>query len=270
VANLRPASLVGVFLSIFALGLSLVSSRMVLFHFIDKAPLWAGERAKRMGYLSRTQSGDILTLILLTKSFKMASSGLEKDIRDIQEKLTSLTRQIEKFEAESQATISADHSMMLSQLRESVESVYHTKHFLETGHSRVIKHIDMIPGAWVEDRPTKDAVKLHSEDIHAKFTSLRDTTKSALVRVEEIKEKCDDFDVSLDRIKNEVNAVMARAKGALDTAKSSLISKKTQLANTMSSLTEKQGQMQRMEAEMRSKKDDRDIMRVVSGYWHVG
>jgi flagellin-like hook-associated protein FlgL len=194
----------------------------------------------------------------------MTPSALEKDIQDIQEKLARLSCEIEKFEAQSKTTISADHTMMLSQLRESVDAVHHTNHFLETGHSRVIKHIHMIPGAWVEDIPTEDAVKLHSEDIHAKFSSLRDTTKSALVRVEEIKEQCDDFDVSLDRITNEVKAVTTRAKSALGTAQSSLAAKETQLANTKKTLTEKQGQIQNMESQMKSKRDDRDIMRVVS------
>ena len=71
------------------------------------------------------------------------------------------------------------------------------------------------------------------------------------------------WDVSLDRIRNNLRAVAERADTSLTRAQSTLASKEAEIRETKQSVSEKKAEIQEMEKKFESKKEDRNILRVV-------
>jgi chromosome segregation ATPase len=192
----------------------------------------------------------------------MAEDELEKDINEIHARLVALKERISAFERQSEATIRADRSQMLDNLRDSVESVSRTQLFLDTGRSMMVNHID-IPGSWVDDRPRGDAVVLHSADMRQQFSELRATSEAALEHVEVIKEQCDEFDVGLDRLTSDLSAVTVRAKDAIARAQRTLEEKQTEVQQTRSAIALRQSEVERLTGEIAKQLKVREDMRIV-------
>lgn len=197
----------------------------------------------------------------------MADESFEKEIESVQEKLASLTIQIEAFEIVSQAVIKSDHNSILMELHQSVDSVERTILFLETSKKKsagLIEAPSRVPGAWHDDEAADGSVSGHVSDMHRNFSSLRRSARSALERVEGIKEECDDSDVLLDAIRTELESLTTRVKRSLKTAKSMLIIKEKEIQELKKTLKNEEEQISAMESKVEDKKDDRNVMRVVS------
>ena len=196
----------------------------------------------------------------------MADEIFEKEIESVQERLASLTRQIEAFEISSQEVIKSDQNSILVELRQSVDSVERAVLFLETSEKKNAALIEAplrVPGAWHDEEAVDGSASGHLSDMHQNFSNLRRLARSALERVEGIKEDCDDLDVLLDAIRNEVKSLTSRVNGSLKKAKSMLIIKEKEIQELKETLKNEEEKIRVMKRKVEGKKDDRNVMRVV-------
>lgn len=198
----------------------------------------------------------------------MADDNFEKEIESVQERLVSLTKQIEAFEAASQVVIKSDHNTILTELRESVNSVERTVLFLEASRMKAAGLIEAplrVPGAWHDkDDAAIGSIGDHVSNMHRDFSNLRVSARSALERVEGIKEEYDDLDVELDTLRTELESLTIRVENSITLANSMLVTKEKETKELQQTLEREEGQIRVMESKMKAKKEDRNVMRVVS------
>ncbi|KAI0191873.1 hypothetical protein F4808DRAFT_381400 [Astrocystis sublimbata] len=189
----------------------------------------------------------------------MTSGDLDTEIKAIEVRLVNLAERIATFEIDSRARIAATHKIMLGQLRDSVNDVNNTILFLEQGGDDA--YIDLVIGPLSEAQAIKNVVKKHSGRMHASFSQLRTTAISAVKQAEDVKTQFSEFDVQLDLLRNDLDAVAAQADGLLAKAKATLDAKESELRKTKQTLQEKKNAIDTLEAELDGDKDERHRLR---------
>ncbi|KAK3358444.1 hypothetical protein B0T24DRAFT_540427 [Lasiosphaeria ovina] len=195
--------------------------------------------------------------------------SLQSEVEQIQKDLNELKARLDAFETKSKATIQEDHSAMLAKLQSSVDAVESTVLYLETGTSRLAGLLEFHQSA--ADASKKALAKRHLLDMDAQFTLLHGAASAGLERVEAIKKTGDDMHGELGAIRTKLESLSTRAASALDRAGRSLGGKQTQLDQASQSLAATQQELSALEAQMKSKKNNRDAMRVARvATWGMG
>ncbi|KAI1332386.1 hypothetical protein F5Y16DRAFT_357672 [Xylariaceae sp. FL0255] len=193
----------------------------------------------------------------------METDELDSTIEEVEEKLETLTRQIEEFEEESKIRTTAEHNLMFSQLRESIQTINSTMRFLDQDNiAKDDKCVDMPTRLCLEDRNVeRTIVNEHTNTIYNSFSQLRKTVALGLKEVEGIKCQFSDFEVLLDNLRNDLDAAATRARALSDTTTSLLSSKESALEDVGRTLGEKQCGIKKLETELGGLQDLRHRMR---------
>ncbi|KAI0100827.1 hypothetical protein GGR51DRAFT_563710 [Nemania sp. FL0031] len=188
----------------------------------------------------------------------MAVDDLDTEIRAVEKRLVTLTQRIEKFEEASRVKLASKQNTILSQLRDSVNAVNKTMLFLDQGEDM---YIDMVVGPLSEAQSTKDVVKKHSTSMHESFSQLRKTATSAVKQAEDVKSQFSEFDVQLDLLRKDLDAIATRVEGLYATARLTLGSKEREIQSTRRILEQKKGEIDSLEQELDDGNDERHRLR---------
>ncbi|KAI0145524.1 hypothetical protein GGR57DRAFT_517016 [Xylariaceae sp. FL1272] len=188
----------------------------------------------------------------------MPVDDLDTEIKAVEERLVSLTRRIEKFEVESKSKIAENHKIMLGELRDSVNAVNKTMLFLGQGED---SYMDSVIGPLAEAQSTKDIVRKHSAIMHESFLQLRKTATSAVRQAEDVKCQFSEFDVQLDILRKDLDAVATQADLLFAMARSSLTEKEREFGKTRQTLEEKRQGIGYLEGRLDGDRDERHRLR---------
>ncbi|RWA04559.1 hypothetical protein EKO27_g10546 [Xylaria grammica] len=188
----------------------------------------------------------------------MAFDDLGAEIKAVEERLVTLTQGIEQFEEASRVTMASTQNTVLSQLRDSVNAVNKTMLFLDQGEDI---YIDTVVGPLSEAQSTKDVVKKHSTSMHESFSQLRETATSAVKQAEDVKSMLSEFDVQLDILRKDLDAIATRAESLYAIARLALGSMEKEIQNTERILEQKKGEIASLERELGNGNDDRRRLR---------
>ncbi|KAI0414026.1 hypothetical protein F5X98DRAFT_390252 [Xylaria grammica] len=188
----------------------------------------------------------------------MAVDDFDAEIKAVDERLVTLTQRIEQFEEASRVTMASTQNTVLSQLRDSVNAVNKTMLFLDQGEDM---YVDMVVGPLSEAQSTKDVVKKHSTSMHESFSQLRETATSAVKEAEDVKSMLSEFDVQLDILRKDLDAIATRVESLYAIARLALGSMEEEIQNTERILEQKKGEIDSLEKELGNGNDDRRRLR---------
>ncbi|KAI1260538.1 hypothetical protein F5Y18DRAFT_250048 [Xylariaceae sp. FL1019] len=188
----------------------------------------------------------------------MPFGDLETEIQAVEGRLVSLTRRIEEFEVDSRSRIAAKHQTMLGELRNSVDAVNRTMLFLHQGED---SYMDSVIGAVSEAQATKDIVRKHSAGMHESFLQLRKTATLAAKQAEDVKCQFSEFDVQLDVLRNDLDAVATLAELLFTIATSSLAEKEREVGKAKQTLLDKKEGIGYLEGQLDGDRDERHRLR---------
>ncbi|KAI1298072.1 hypothetical protein F5Y03DRAFT_274687 [Xylaria venustula] len=188
----------------------------------------------------------------------MAVDDLDAEIKAVEKRLVSLTQRIEKFEEASRVKMASKKNTILSQLRDSVNAVNKTMLFLDQGEEM---YIDMVVGPLLEAQSTKDVVKKHSTSMHESFLQLRKTATSAVKQAEDVKSQLGEFDVQLDLLRKDLDAIATRIESLYVTAGLTLGLKEKEIQKTKRILEQKKGEIDSLEEELDNGNNERHRLR---------
>ncbi|GAW20802.1 hypothetical protein ANO14919_103130 [Xylariales sp. No.14919] len=196
----------------------------------------------------------------------MAVDDFDAEIKAVDERLVTLTQRIEQFEEASRVKMASTQNTVLSQLRDSVNAVNKTMLFLDQGEDM---YIDTVVGPLSEAQSTKDVVKKHSTSMHESFSQLRETATSAVKQAEDVKSTLSEFDVQLDILRKDLDAIATRVESLYAIARLALGSMEEEIQNTERILEQKKGEIDSLEKELGNGNDDRRRLRKVAQRIHL-
>jgi len=184
------------------------------------------------------------------------------EVEQIQQELTELKARLDVFEAKSRATIEADHTIVLSELRGSVDAVQGTVQYLETSRSPLAGYLESEAAAFDEKTAQRAFVQRHLDQMGGRFTQLHVAALGGLERIETIKKSCDDMHEELGLLRMRLATLTARARASLDQAHTTLTDKLTQVREAKESLTSTENELRTLEANMEKETEAKNALLV--------